>query len=214
MGFAINDTFKMRLSAEKVLTYKLAICRDYALFTASLLLNLYPEVYFATFYPHVATGVKIKDKIYMLDQKLPICTLDKWLEVWNKKKVTLYKLEKVHTDNSIELRFSKVERYPQNGIRDNNKNNDDNYGECFQKLEQEINRMFGLDRTQETINFAEIKPKKNFIRYWENDEIVEYSILRLLKNNIEAELCSNVNRMTKIKLIRQDNDPKLVIYLR
>ena len=200
IGVAINDTFKMRLSAEKVLTYKLAICRDYALFTASLLLNLYPEVYFATFYPHVATGVKIKDKIYMLDQKLPIRTLDKWLEVWNKKKATLYKLEKVHTDNSIKLKFSKVGQYPRNKTK-----NDNDYEEYLQKLECEINKMFGLNKALKKGKPVKIK-LKNFVQYCENDEIVEYSILRLLKNKIEAELCSNVSRISGIELLKQNSD--------
>jgi len=200
IGVAINDTFKMRLSAEKVLTYKLAICRDYALFTASLLLNLYPEVYFATFYPHVATGVKIKDKIYMLDQKLPIRTLDKWLEVWNKKKATLYKLEKVHTDNSIKLKLSKVGQYPRNKTK-----NDNDYEEYLQKLECEINKMFGLNKALKKGKPVKIK-LKNFVQYCENDEIVEYSILRLLKNKIEAELCSNVSRISGIELLKQNSD--------
>ena len=201
----------MRLSAEKVLTYKLAICRDYALFTASLLLNLYPEVYFATFFPHVAPGIRIKDKIYMLDQKLPIRTLDKWLEVWNKKKVTLYKLEKVYTDNSIELKFSKVGQYSRNKTKDDNKN-DNNYEEHLQKLEREINRMFGLNKTLEKRKFVEIE-LKNFVWYYENDEIVQYSILRLLKNKIEAELCGNVSRISGIELLKQNNDIILKCFL-
>ena len=211
IAIAINDTFKMKLSAEKVLTYKLAICRDYALFTASLLLNLYPEVYFATFFPHVAPGIRIKDKIYMLDQKLPIRTLDKWLEVWNKKKVTLYKLEKVYTDNSIELKFSKVGQYPRNKTKDDNKN-DNNYEEHLQKLEREINRMFGLNKTLEKRKFVEIE-LKNFVWYYENDEIVQYSILRLLKNKIEAELCGNVSRISGIELLKQNNDIILKCFL-
>lgn len=211
IAIAINDTFKMKLSAEKVLTYKLAICRDYALFTASLLLNLYPEVYFATFLSHVATGIKIKDKIYMLDQKLPIRTLDKWLEVWNKKKVTLYKLEKVYTDTSIELKFSKVGQYPKKKENEPKNKRD----EWLKRFESELNELFRAKNTLTTKRCSEVSiPLKNLLKSYENDEIVEYSLLRLLKNTIEDKLCSNVNKINKIKLTTQDDDLNLVVYLR
>ncbi|KPU62399.1 hypothetical protein EP1X_09010 [Thermococcus sp. EP1] len=203
----ILDTINLLGSVDpcKILEYKQAICRDYARFTASLLLNLYPEVYFAKFFSHVATGVKIDDTIYMIDQKLPICTLDKWLEVWNKEEITLYKLEKISKNGSIELKFSKVGQYPRNKTRND-------YEEYLQKLECEINKMFGLNKPLKKGKPVKIK-LKNFVQYWENDEIVQYSILRLLKNKIEAELCGNISRLAKIELVQLDKDLTLNIYL-
>ncbi|WP_082871993.1 transglutaminase-like domain-containing protein [Thermococcus piezophilus] len=44
---------------------------------------------------HVAVGVKIGEKLYILDQRLPSFNLDTWLMKWNKKKTTVHKLKKV-----------------------------------------------------------------------------------------------------------------------
>ena len=87
----INDTFQLSLPTKKILEYKLAICRDYAKLTASLLLNVYPdsEIYFFTIPRHVAAGIKINNKIYILDQHLPVLTIEKWLMTWNKKKANI-----------------------------------------------------------------------------------------------------------------------------
>ena len=88
----VNRTFQLSLPVNKLLDHKLAVCRDYAKLTASLLFNVYPdsEVYFITIPQHVAAGIKIKNKIYVLDQRLPILTTDNWLIKWNKKKANTY----------------------------------------------------------------------------------------------------------------------------
>jgi predicted transglutaminase-like protease len=72
----------------KILGYRLAVCRDYAKLTAALLLNLYPssEIYLIAIPRHVAAGIKFNCKVYVLDQKLPVASLEKWLSFWREKK--------------------------------------------------------------------------------------------------------------------------------
>ena len=95
----VIDTFRPSLPVDKILKYRLAVCRDYAKLTASLLFRVYPnsELYFIFIKipiikipEHVATGIKIKNKCYVLDQYLPILTKNDWLIMQNKKEAGTY----------------------------------------------------------------------------------------------------------------------------
>lgn len=72
----LSDIFCISLPVNKILKYRLAICRDYAKLTAALLFSIYPisKVYFFAIPRHVASAVKINGKYYVLDQKLPVLT--------------------------------------------------------------------------------------------------------------------------------------------
>ncbi|MEM3500577.1 MAG: transglutaminase-like domain-containing protein, partial [Candidatus Woesearchaeota archaeon] len=85
--FDMGDTFKLSLPVEKILKYRLSICRDYAKLTAALLLSIYPknEVYFLLIPSHVAVGIKKDNNIFVIDQKLPILTFNSWKEKWKKR---------------------------------------------------------------------------------------------------------------------------------
>jgi len=76
----LKNIFVPSISLKFLLKNKLGVCRDYAKLTACLLSNIYPneQIYFATAPSHVATGIMIKGNLYMLDQRLPILTMDKW----------------------------------------------------------------------------------------------------------------------------------------
>ena len=94
--FKVSDTFLPSLPVKKILEYRLSVCKDYAKLTAALLLNLYPKnkIYFYTFLMHVATGIEINGKVYILDQKLPIVGEQAWLNRWNKNKATKLELQR------------------------------------------------------------------------------------------------------------------------
>jgi len=65
--FKFGDAFKSSLPIRKILRYRLAVCKDYAKLTATLLLNSYgseDNIYFITIPQHVAAAIEIKDKIY------------------------------------------------------------------------------------------------------------------------------------------------------
>ncbi|WP_199919998.1 hypothetical protein [Thermococcus piezophilus] len=44
---------------------------------------------------------------------------------------------------------------------------------------------------------------KNYAIYCEDYEIAQYSMLRVLKMKIEAELCSNTNKLTRLNLFKR-----------
>lgn len=87
-GWHINKYISSnKLPVKKILEWKLAVCRDYARLTASLLYNLYTdsEIYLVIIPNHSASGIKFNDKILILDPNfsLPInkgLILNDWLK--------------------------------------------------------------------------------------------------------------------------------------
>ncbi len=106
----MSNTFQFSLPVAKVLDYHMAICKDYAKFTVTLLFILYPhaEVYFITIPRHVAAAVKINGKYYVLDQKLPILTMNGWLRRWNRKSADIYVARLIFNSGKlIDIEFRK-----------------------------------------------------------------------------------------------------------
>ena len=67
----LKDIFVLSISVDKILKYRLAICKEYAKLTAALLLNIYPKskIYFIIFKcpGHSAAAIEFNNKIYVLD---------------------------------------------------------------------------------------------------------------------------------------------------
>lgn len=76
----LKNIFWPSISMNFLLENKLGVCKDYAKLTACLLSNIYSnaEIYFASAPNHAATGINIGNRLYMLDQRLPILTIDRW----------------------------------------------------------------------------------------------------------------------------------------
>jgi len=211
----VNRTFQLSLPVNKLLDNKLAVCRDYAKLTASLLFNVYPdsEVYFITIPQHVAAGIKIKNKIYVLDQRLPILTTDNWLIKWNKKKANTYisKLKRDSGGRPINVTFDKhdpITREQKEAPKINNT-----------ELTEEITNLLGInqslykDKTDFRITDFRIC-LKNFVIPYEDDAITKYSLIRTIKNKLESELCSNMDKISKIEINQDKGDLIVKVYLR
>lgn len=211
-----KDTFLLSLPVNKLLDYKLAICRDYAKLTASLIFNIYPssEIYFVTIPSHVATAVKIGDICYVLDQHLPILTIDRWLIDWNKKKTDIY-ISKVLRDSMgkpISIDFSKhksrklISVHPKEVSEINT-----------EKLTEEIANTLGIaqrsHKDKSKANFeTTLKPLKKYAIYYEDNEITKYSLIRAIKNKLESEFCGNINLISKIKISQKNEDFIISVY--
>lgn len=197
----VDDTFRLGLPVDKILEYKLAVCRDYAKLTASLLFNVYPnsEVYFIIILGHVAAGTKIKNKIYVSDQRLPILTKDDWLIKQHKKKAGTYisKLER-DPNGGLEVTFKRhktITREPEKGPRINN-----------ERLTEEIAEIFGIGPSLHIDNpDFEIPLHNNY----EDDEITKYSLIRKIKNVLEREFCDNTDKMSKINISQKSISIKI-----
>jgi len=210
--FKLGDTFKLSLPVDRILKYRLAICRDYAKLTASLLLNIYSKskIYFITFnFPgHSATAIEYKNKIYVLDQRLPVMTLEKWLMFWkeklNKKKIKAETLEIIVDDKKLKtkkidckkLDFIKI---PKVDIKD---------------LENKLLNSLGISQTLRKSKADLGISFKNLAISYEKDEIIIFSIMKTIENKIKNEFCENLNKISRIELRQNKKDIVLKIWIK
>jgi len=207
------DAFENSLSVEKFLKYRLAVCKDYAKLTATLLFNICPknEIYFIKIIPsHVATGIKIKDKIYVLDQKLPVTTLERWMSYWksrlNKKSLDITILKAVYQEGEIEISNEDKKEVKNLSIPIVDVNS------LRKKLLEELD-IKKMATSSEIEKFKPIPiPLKDMALKYENDEIVEYSIIRAFKNKILNEFCGNIKKITNVEVQQDGKDIVLNVY--
>lgn len=207
------DIFRFTLPVKQILKYRLAICRDYAKLTASLLFNIYPnsEIYFINFLSlggsHVATALKVNGKYYILDQVLPVLTMDKWLKEWNRKSANIYVARLVFDSDGkpIDIEFKK-----------NGKVSISDYSEKpinMKKLTKEVVKMLKINQVSQKEKPDFEIPLKNYAAYYEDDEIVIYSLARAIKNKLENELCSNINKVSKVEISQNGKDLIVKVYI-
>ena len=202
-GFKLEDTFNISLQVDKILKYRLAVCKDYAKLTAVLLHNLYPtnQIYFISIPRHVAAGIEVNGKLYILDQKLPVLTLDSWLRVWNRKTATIYQLRVLDFKNKKKLTLEKL------GIA---KLANPSINVDTEKLTDETGKLLKIGQTtQKNSVFKMPLPITKLAKCYDNDEVVIYSIARAIKLKFENELCSNFENIEKIE-IKQDGEDLIV----
>lgn len=208
--FRISDTFELTLPVNKILKYKLAICRDYAKLTATLLFqNLNSKVYFFLILGHVAVAVKIKNNYYILDQKLPILTKDSWLKMWNRKDANVYVSELVRNSKGelIDVSFKKHEKVDISDFSGKDVNT--------AELTEKVSKILGISQIsqKEGSDFEPPLKLKNYAVYYEDDDIVKHSLIRAIKNKLENEFCSNINKISKIKISQNERDLIVALYL-
>jgi predicted transglutaminase-like protease len=188
------------ISIDFLLENKLGVCRDYAKLTACLLSNTYPkaEIHFASAPNHTATGIYVKDRLYMLDQRLPILTIDRWIDYRRHKKSDTIK------------RFDPSKQTPQKV---------DKEPFLHTKIAQELNTERLAKRIAELLNIKErtnakafsleILWKKGSILY-EEDEMVDYSLARWLEMQLSDELIK-INQIIKVEINPKKDDLAFLI---
>ena len=186
-----DNIFASSMSINALLKNKLGVCRDYAKLTACILLNIYPnaEIYFATAPSHVATGIMIQNKLYMLDQRLPIATIDKWNDYRKMKKILKFEGHSIKVvDSNVFLSKTHTESMDE---------------EARAKLADKVSKWLDIknhaDNKASSLSTLTIRWRKGAIIY-EDDELVNYSLLRLLKARFSSELV-DVGQITKIEIV-------------
>lgn len=190
---------------EFLLENKLGVCRDYAKLTACLLSNIYPneQIYFATAPSHVATGIMIKGNLYMLDQRLPILTMDKWRNYRNARAK------------------DKVEKFTKKSLRKRVLKKIDTF--CLpstarttsfdtKELAKRMTKLLDI-REQTSVDSSLLKMKillKRGATLYEDNEMVNHSLARFLRMQISKALISP-SQITEIEISRQNYDLKFLI---
>jgi len=87
------------------------------------------------------------------------------------------------------------------------------------ELTEEITNLLGInqslykDKTDFRITDFRIC-LKNFVIPYEDDAITKYSLIRTIKNKLESELCSNMDKISKIEINQDKGDLIVKVYLR
>jgi predicted transglutaminase-like protease len=201
------NVFWPRISMEWLLENKLGVCRDYAKLTACLLINTYPneQIYFATAPGHVATGIMIKDNLYMLDQRLPILTMDKWRNYRNAR--AKHKVEKF-TKESLKKRLLKKVNIICLPSTTRIASLDPKH---TKELAMRMTKLLKIEeQTRDSADSPlEILWKKG-VKQYEDNELVNYSLATYLKMRISSELI-RINQITRIEIERHEDDLMFLI---
>jgi predicted transglutaminase-like protease len=194
------------IDISRILKYKKAVCRDYARLTIALLLNLCPksDLYFVTRPNHIAAAIKINNKIYVIDQRLPIYGITTWIKKQfyrysSLKKYKIYKI--IQKEDGFDLQEENIEKYI-----DKNLLNEEYITLNWDDIIEEIYAAMEGKKP----NF-EFKLKNCAIWYDINDAITKESLYRCIKNLLRMELCGNYSKIKNIELKQKGND--IIVYL-
>lgn len=193
----LKNTFAPSISINFFLKNKLGVCRDYAKLTACLLSNIYPyaEVYFAHAPQHVATGIMIENKLYMLDKQLPAVTIDKWHQRWHKHRYSEKTMEKVKGNCMETVDINSFLSKTRSTKLDT------------EKLTKEMTQLLNIKEETADANLSSLEIprwKKGAVLY-EDNEIVNYSLSQGLKAKIASEMVE-LSQITKLEIMQEKND--------
>jgi predicted transglutaminase-like protease len=192
------NVFRSSNPIDFLIEKKLAVCRDYAKLAACLLFNIYPEteIYFVYATRHVATGIMVGEKLYILDKYLPVARFDEWHKLWHKRRFSDKKVEKakdIYMESVPDLNslLSKMS---------SSKLDTD-------KLAYELEKLLNIERSTHDSKKDPIViwQWKNGAILYENDEIVNYSIAQRLKKIISNEILDK-DRIANIKIDLSKHD--------
>lgn len=199
----LRNVFKASIPIDWFLEpdHRLGVCRDYAKLTACLLRNLYPsnKVYFAVAPGHVAAGIEIGGRTYMLDQHLPVITIEKWSDINNKTGYAgLEFIDGLNRDPVLIVQ--PVLKSAKNTPRLDTK-----------VISSRMAKLLGINAkpTKGKPGF-EIVLKRQALKY-EDDPIVNYSFARGIKNRISNELTGNF-KIARIELKQKGKDLILTVH--
>lgn len=183
------NTLRPNLKIDDIIENRLGVCRDYAKLTTCMLSNLYPisDIYFAHTTNHVAAGLVFNSQLYMLDQRLPILTIHQW-DIREESKELIHRL---HDGEFEEIKDLTSYRKNQQSLE-----------ELTKQLKD-----FGITISTSTNKNAikVINWKNGAFLYSMNDEVVNFSLSKLIKYEVENELLN----LEKVRIEIQVNGKNL-----
>ncbi|MEM1704102.1 MAG: transglutaminase-like domain-containing protein, partial [Zestosphaera sp.] len=158
------------------------------------------RIYFFIIPGHVATGIEINGKIYVLDQKLPILPINAWLNLWNtdctKRILVLKKENHSFSVNNVERRICRNQK-----VRIN--------------LNKELEEL--VEKVHKALTNQELLVQHTLEKYAKvldiEDKIVYESIIRKIKITLEKELISQASLIRNINLSKEEDNIMVDIQL-
>lgn len=191
--------YQKYLSVEEILRYKSAVCRDYAKLSCAVLLasEFFEDfLYIITLPNHSACAIKYKTTYYIMDQTLPLKQIDMWLIYKREKKANLYKLKVNRPHKKISLESAISYKLSTNSVTNKPEVN-------VAYIEKEISKIYNTSNSKIGVEII-IKIDKYFdntnkVTYY--DDVTSNSFIRMIKKEIDDNLCSNVSHINTIKVL-------------
>jgi predicted transglutaminase-like protease len=143
----------------------------------------------------VAVAIKAEGKTYVLDKYLPLATIDKWHNKWNKKWYSPKKVEKINENRLEPAKLS--------GLLSNETPTELDKV----KIASEMKRLLNINKYADNPEGGTIKLmqwKKGAILY-DDDEIVSYSLAQRLKTIMANEMIE-ANMIGNLEVDQKKND--------
>ncbi|MEM0236420.1 MAG: transglutaminase-like domain-containing protein [Thermosphaera sp.] len=199
-ALALMDlTFQPSIPLREILRYRLAVCRDYAKLLASVLVNLYPgrNIYFLLIPGHVATAIEFEGKLYVLDQRLPIMSLNAWMREWGVKRAEKRLL--VRSKDG----FSVKDAGEVTAVEDSSDLN----------LKKELEELTGA--VYNAIKSGQRPARYVFRGYGRvfdvDDPVIKESLKRAVRTALEKELVAHRHLIRELKLLKQGEDVEVIV---
>jgi hypothetical protein len=143
---------------------------------------------------------------------VPILTLSKWVQRWkerlNKSNLSVALKRIVKDSNGITTKEEQWKQYIETPSEHTRINTERIAGELKKKLM--IKDMGQRHESKNSIEFT--IPFPNYADFYEEDEIIEFSIVESMKNKIEDELAGNLNEILSLAVTRDNRN--LVVKIR
>lgn len=194
-------TFEIKLPIRKLLDYKSAICRDYAILGSTLLINSKIEPYYVVIPLHAAAAVKISDEFYVIDQRLPIRQLDKWLYSNNENICRIYKASFKEKSEKADIEF--VQKY---NIKDSKKPCPVN----IEKLGNDVNDYFDLSKNDNGDRYINLSIGNKTPFFY--DALTHLSIVRMIITVIEKQFCNNISKISHVEIKEKNQNLIATVY--
>ncbi|MCG2728342.1 MAG: hypothetical protein L6244_06825 [Candidatus Methanoperedenaceae archaeon] len=136
-----------------------------------------------------------------------ILTKPGWLKRWSRNDASVYASELVLDSKGklIDISFKKHENVYQSDVSAKEVNTTE--------LTEEVSIILGTTQiSQKEKSDFEIA-LKDYAVYYEDDDIVKNSLIRAINNKLENEFCSNIDKISKIKINQNKRDLVVAVYL-
>lgn len=194
-------TFEVKLPIKNLLDYKSAICRDYAILGSTLLINSKIEPYYVVIPLHAAAAAKINDEFYVIDQRLPIRQLDKWLSSNNENVCRIYKASFKGNSENADIEF--VQKY---NIKDSKEACPVN----IEKLENDVNNYFDLSKSDNDDRYIDLSIGNKVPFFY--DALTHLSMVRMIITVIEKQFCNNISKISRVEIKEKNQNLIATVY--
>jgi len=190
------------MHVKEILGYGMGVCRDYSKLALSLLVNLYPnnKILLFTSFRHVATGIELKDKVYVVEPGLPLLPPRAWLRMTGFKVAEVF--EVVRTSHGFTVKY--VNKVVEKGLASIIE-----WNAFLERIVGEIEKAVKVGTSRVIIDLETLAQQLDL-----EDRVVAESLQRIIRTYVRSKTLESYLRYVKnVEVIRTEAGPSIEISL-